>query len=427
MPVTENPNNSNTISSSSSDRISNSDSHPFPVFPPDFHFSTLDEACELTLLSDITPSPTDRGPLTFTHGSTPETYFSAFLPRDWCIGFVPHGGYIASLLTEAAMKFTSSARCLASVGTDGNDGLPKKLLERVASQVHPVRVQLDFLRKARSGESAVVRVRAKKLGGPYTVVGVSLYQTSKPAIGYLGDTAGSGSDRAEYNDELRKRIHHECCTGFITLTNILTEESYLSRPTIPLPLPVVAESKKPIPPRASCVQYNLPPYQRRWCVSTDKFTFLYPKPPPLPGRILQWIRWADYPIRRQGFTLRDLGFICDMYSACGDNLLIATGAANEGTVRWYPTLGYEFEVKTLPPLLSASEEAGWKGGGAGRREWEWLFVWAEMGEPGIKGGRMYEGVSVYDEEGELVARGGQMRLVLKVEANVRTTKRESKL
>ena len=418
MPVTESQNNG-------SDSINKSNSLPIPVFPPDFHFSTLDEACELTRLPHVTPPSTNRGPLVLIPDSIPESYFSAFLPRDWCIGFVPHGGYITSLLTEAAMRFISSVRCLASAGADGSESLSEKLLERVASQVHPIRVQIDFLRKSRAGEGAVVRVLAKKLGGSYTVVGVSLYQTSKlPAI---GGTTGTENYRAKYSDELRKQAHHECCTGFITLTNILTEESYLSRPTVPLPLSVIAESKKPIPPRASCVEYNGPPYMRPWCVCYDKFTILYPEPPPLPGRILQWIRWADYPIRRQGFTLRDLGFICDLYNACGQDLLISTGAADEATIHWYPTLGYEFEVKTLPPLLGASEQETEKGGSAGRREWEWLFVCVELGEPGIKGGRMNERVSVYDQEGELVARGGQVRLVVGAEANMRTTKREGKL
>ena len=347
------------------------------------------------------------------HGSILESYFSAFLPRDWCIGFVPHGGYIASLLTEAATEFIS-ARGLASAR--GEDP-PKKLLEHLSSHVHPIKVQLDFLRKSRPGESAVIKVQAKKLGGLYTVVGVSLYQTSNPAVRDLDDTTGV----ARYSDEMRRQIHHECCTGLVTLTNIFTEEI---RPTVPLPLHVITESKKPIPPRASCMQYNLPPHQRQWSVSTNKFTFLYPQPPPPPGSILQWVRWADYPVRQQGFTLRDLGFICDMYSACGDNLLISTGTVDETTLRWYPTLGYEFEVKTLPPLLGMSEQ---EENGTGRREWEWLFVRVEMGEPGIKGGRMYEGVTVYDEDGELVARGGQVRLVLGVEANVKATKQESKL
>lgn len=322
------------------------------------------------------------------------------------------------------MRFISSVRGLASAGADGSESLSEKLLERVASQVHPIRVQIDFLRKSRAGESAVVRVLAKKLGGSYTVVGVSLYQVSKlPAI---GGTTGTENYGAKYSDELRKQAHHECCTGFITLTNILTEESYLSRPTVPLPLSVIAESKKPTPPRASCVEYNGPPYMRPWCVCYDKFTILYPEPPPLPGSILQWIRWADYPIRRQGFTLRDLGFICDLYNACGQDLLISTGAADEATIHWYPTLGYEFEVKTLPPLLGASKQEAEKGD-TGRREWEWLFVCVELGEPGIKGGRMNERVSVYDQEGELVARGGQVRLVVGAEANMRTTKREGKL
>jgi len=103
-----------------------------------------------------------------------------------------------------------------------------------------------------------------------------------------------------------------------------------------------------------------------------------------------------------------MGFICDMFSPPGEALLVANGYGN-GT-RWYPTLGYEFELKSLP----RDEEVGW----------EWLFMRVET--RGVRGGRLDVRVQVWgseDGKGEgemrLVARGSQVCLVVPGEKNVK--------
>ena len=88
--------------------------------------------------------------------------------------------------------------------------------------------------------------------------------------------------------------------------------------------------------------------------------------------------------------------------------MVANGFRNEA--RWYPTLGYEVEWKSLP----RDESVGW----------EWLFMRVQT--RGLKGGRADVRVQVWgseDGKGEgemrLVARGGQVCLVVSGERNTK--------
>lgn len=90
-------------------------------------------------------------------------------------------------------------------------------------------------------------------------------------------------------------------------------------------------------------------------------------------------------------------------------------AGHERGMRWYPTLGYEFELKSLPKK---------KGPISGEGEWEWLFirVWTR----GLNRGRHNLTVEVWDQDGEMVARAGQVALVVGGEKNAKG-RGESKL
>ncbi|KAF8426214.1 thioesterase-like superfamily-domain-containing protein [Tirmania nivea] len=351
----------------------------FPVFPPGFHFSTLDEACKLTLLRSPQPpsTPITSGPLTLLPLAA--AYFSAFLPRDWCIGFVPHGGYLSSLLTRAGLEFL---RLLPteSWGTTLTPSFRKAL----SQHIHPLKFQVEFLRRALSDSTCTIRVQATKLGVSYSVLSLSLYQLTPNTT---------------------PPLHYECCTGYFTYTNIPLSEPISTSPTVLLP------HEYSIPPLSLCTPIISNSTNTRWRVCFKKL--IYHIPPTFTqnlslGLVEQWVRWADYPQRRVGFFPHDMGYICDMYIPPMEALLQANGFG-KGT-RWYPTLGYEVELKSLP----GDEGLGW----------EWLFMRVES--RGVRGGRLDVRVQVWgseDGKGEgemvLVARGSQVCLALSGEKNAK--------
>src|SRR5690606_9624909 len=75
----------------------------------------------------LTPAPSTS---TATHSSV-----SAFLPADWCIGVVPHGGYLSSLLLTAAVSFIATHPTASAI--------------RV--QTHPITLHAEFLRRTSIG------------------------------------------------------------------------------------------------------------------------------------------------------------------------------------------------------------------------------------------------------------------------------------
>ncbi|RPB19354.1 hypothetical protein L211DRAFT_853272 [Terfezia boudieri ATCC MYA-4762] len=359
--------------------MSNPSLERYPAFPPDFRFSTLDEACKLTFCPSPQPptTPITSGPLSLPPLAA--AYFSAFLPRDWCIGFVPHGGYISSLLTQAGLEFLR----LLPTESWGTTLIPS-FRRALSKHIHPLKFQMEFLRRALSDSTCTIRVQATKLGVSYSVLSLSLYQLTPNTT---------------------PPLHHECCTGYVTYTNIPLSEPVKTNPTVVLP------PEYPIFPLSLCTPATSNRTNTFWRVCSNKLTYYVPPTSTQNlalGLVEQWVRWADYPQRRVGFFPRDMGYICDMYFPPGEALLVANGFGER--TRWYPTLGYEVELKSLP----GDESVGW----------EWLFMRVET--RGVRGGRLDVRVQVWgSEEGNgegemrLVARGSQVCLVVPGEKNAK--------
>lgn len=391
--------------------MSDPDSSPLTTLPPlspSLQLTTLDQACALTPL----PFPTCTTPSTSTPLSlppTPTAYFTTAspLPPDWCIGLVPHGGFLATFLVSAGLQFLSTLHTHPLV-TASPPLLPPAFCRTVQNHSHAIRVAVEFLRRATAGVDAVVRVRGVKFGTSYSVLGVSLFQLSS-------EPSPSPSPGG-----ISHHHHQECCTGYITYTNMpLHEPPSAITFSIPLspsssypPIPI------PIPSLPSCLPPCLPPSP--WRRAKNKLTIHpHPSPPthPTPAGITQhWVRWADYPLRHRGFIPRDLPFLCDIFQPL-DTLL---PPPPPGGARWYPTLGYEVELKALP---GGGARAGGGGGdkeGDKGGEWEWLFIRANS-QSGVRGGRASMAVEVYDQHGGggMVARAGQVALVVGGERNLR--------
>ncbi|KAF8467864.1 thioesterase-like superfamily-domain-containing protein [Kalaharituber pfeilii] len=379
-----------------------------PIFPANFTYSTIDDAITLTPIPPV-PFPLPSPPSSSTNSPTPPIQptqlptglYTATLPHDWCIGTVPHGGYLSTLFIHAAMTFSSALSCISF---PANFNLTTSQLATLSKHISPISIHTHFLRATRpSPPSAVLSVALRKLGAGYSVFNVCIYQEKK-----------------------------ECATSYVTLSNYTLLETGFTFPS--------SYSRAPylIPPRSECVPWKNKA-MRQFRVVSNKLEYRVPPQRLQYGTgpdgkantelvVEQWVRWADYPKRKVGFKAKDLGYIGDMYvptvemvvgieylqneeeiAGESDDGILKENKGEGGNNRWYPTLSYGMEIKRGEP------EGGW----------EWLFVRVES--RAVKGGRMDEMVEVWSEEGELVGKGGQVALVLSGPAGEGKGAKESKL
>ncbi|KAI9664969.1 MAG: hypothetical protein M1821_006417 [Bathelium mastoideum] len=95
--------------------------------------------------------------------------YAADFPEDWCIGSVPHGGYITAVFLRVAR--THFATTL-----------------RAQSQPHPLTCHLEFLRRTQVGP-ATFTVADVKLGRQTSVIHATLRQQGRDeVVGYVGHT-----------------------------------------------------------------------------------------------------------------------------------------------------------------------------------------------------------------------------------------------
>ncbi|KAI5796543.1 thioesterase-like superfamily-domain-containing protein [Geopyxis carbonaria] len=248
---------------------------PIPVFPPGFVYSSLDDAAM------VTPLPRDND----SDGEGQR--YEAVLREDWCIGLVPHGGYLTTLLLNASTHAFTAGRFSH------------------LHQPHAIHASLTFLHRCATGPCTLT-VSPLKLGRAYTFTTVTLHQSGKP-----------------------------CLTATITHANMASESPGPSLPTAPPPR---------ITPLALCTPQP-PDVASAFRIAERNLTFLYP-----PGSIYgsfaatpsvreQWVSRADGG--RMGATA--LGVLCDMFIPIPENW------AECRRVYWYPTLSIALEMKRLPP------------------------------------------------------------------------------
>ena len=254
---------------------------PVPVLSNDFPFRDLATATALT------PS------------LSPNTYL-ADLRHDWAIGMVPHGGYLAALITGAAKVFSAEHH---------SD----------QKQVDLVTLHQEFISACVFGP-AEVTVTVLSRGRQYSTLRIQLFQHP-------------GHDRTK---------------KAILRIEALVRQGSLSRESASggLSLPTLPTSKfGPILDRASCIERQDPAglFERRTAYQKVVF-MLGPETNEVgkgaegPSVRTQWIRWRDEMKR---IDIMGLSFLADTHRP----LIEAYGVVGN----WFPTLSMSLDVKKAPP------------------------------------------------------------------------------
>jgi len=306
------------------------------------------------------------------------TYTACFQPS-WCIGTVPHGGYVTSTLQRAvALHFcTTLAR---------------------QDQPHCITLHLSFLRRTEVG-AALFTVTDVKLGARTSTVHVALTQSV------------DGAARTEV-------------VGYVTHSNLAREEG-VSADTRwglhPAPPPADARRLAEGTDERWREQVGMPFQEFRKASRNVRFFF------PREGQAVshcadEWLalRTTGDDGRPERFTNDSLGFVADMfpqllelpaYAWGSKGLQGADAVAAEvkgkraSAAYWYPTLLLNLDVKKLLPEAGA----------------EFLFV--RVRAKGLKNGRYDLEVVVLDDGGDVVALSHHVCLAVSAERNLAVRKR----
>jgi len=283
------------------------------------------------------------------------------LQDDWCIGAVPHGGYVTS--------------CIMNVATKHFQTTLKKQNQPQAFTLHA-----EFPRRTEVGP-ATFKVKDVKVGRQTSTVHISLIQHGQEEV-----------------------------VAYLNHMNIGTEEG-VSFPTgwkfTPPVYPVDLSKLKSGNDKNWVEQAKMPFSKFRRASNRVRFFF------PREGQQIrsladQWICWRN----GERFTNTSLGYVCDMFpqivesfKAEEDPYAVKNAATNPKTGEknfarfWYPTIVLNLDVKKLLPE-----------GGV-----EWLFVRTQAKQ--IKNGRIDLEVVIMDEAGDVVALSHHVTLVLDAARN----------
>ncbi|KAI9848711.1 MAG: hypothetical protein M1837_006798 [Sclerophora amabilis] len=294
--------------------------------------------------------------------------YRANLSPEWCIGTVPHGGYVTAVFMRVASQHF--------VGT-----LSKQ------RQPHTITLHLEFLRRTQAGP-AIFTVQDIKLGQQTSTIHVSLKQ----------------DDREEV-------------VGYITNANLQTESgvSLQTRFSLdPLPAPVDVSKLRQDADAHWELQTRMPfPEFRK---AATKVTFFFPRDGH-PHRSMndEWITFQN----GERFTNESIGYAADMWPQLVENYREISPYDGQKTKRneegktpkvslparlWYPTLLLNLDIKKALP-----EEGV-----------EWLFLRVQAKT--IKNGRLDLEVIILDETGDIVALSHHVSFVLSAERNTAARK-----
>ncbi|KAI9815412.1 MAG: hypothetical protein M1832_005482 [Thelocarpon impressellum] len=243
-----------------------------------------------------------------------DNVYAVDLKRDWCVGQVPEGGYLAAILTGATT-------------------LHFRLRHASHDQPDTITTHIEYITRSVIGH-AEVWVHVIKLGRQFSTARVQLVQYT--------------------NSEARVAIE-----AFITQGNLAREAASdgLTLPTRP------AIPKHEIPVLATCVERRDPPPYDDFRPAVSKLRYFLPadtdsnwQAPRLGPSVREsWVTWAD-GVSDTGFDVGSLAFLADTFRPIPE----AYGIVGN----WFPTLNMGFEVKKAPE--NAAE--GWK----------WLYMRTEM-------------------------------------------------
>ncbi|EEP82916.1 conserved hypothetical protein [Uncinocarpus reesii 1704] len=299
--------------------------------------------------------------------------YAATLRLEWCIGTVPHGGYITSAFLNVActhMRLNHPTR---------HNGC-----------ADPMTMHLTFLRRTEAGP-ATFRVEDTKLGARTSTLHITLSQTDK-------------------NGGLREEV-----AAYITMSNFDTEEG-------PSMVTGFELTPKPEPGSGGSAPVDLAKLARdgkdgAWSQFAVAFTSMRTASKQLEiytpkslervkrGFVEQWVRFKPYGSLAP-WTNPALGFLVDMFP-----MMLETFDSKpwekkqeqkkeDGTRRfWYPTVLLNVEFKKRLPKEGV----------------QWLY--SRVHTKTLHNGRMDLDIVVLDEAGDIVALSNHVALVVGAERN----------
>jgi len=285
--------------------------------------------------------------------------YEAYFVDDWCIGSVPHGGYVTAIFFQVASKHFSTT--LAS-----------------QKQPHTIAVHLDFLRRTSPGP-ALFTVKDTKLGRQASVIHVTLSQGGREEV-----------------------------LGSLTQGNIIAEEgvTFNTNYTLdPAPLPVDLERLAEDQDENWARVQGMPFASFR--KATQRTIFHFPrKGQRSRSSADEWVKLAS----GEEWTNASIGYLSDMWPMPVEAFLSKENPYDVSTKKekketgparfWYPTLLLNLDVKKSLPEEGVS----------------WLLV--RVQSKMIRNGRLDIEVVIMDEEGNIVALSHHIAFALPVERNL---------
>ncbi|CAN8100171.1 unnamed protein product [Discula destructiva] len=291
--------------------------------------------------------------------------YSAYFHDNWCIGSVPHGGYVTSCFMQVAKTHFSAT--LSS-----------------QNQPHTIALHLEFVRRTEAG-AATFHVRDVKLGRLTSTIHISLFQNGREEVlGYF----------------IHANIPLESGPSFGTKWSL--------EPT-PAPVRVPALAAGTDPHWAERDAMPFADFRK----ASQNVRFFFPRGgQPHGGSVVdEWIAMRS----GEKFTDVSLGMVVDMfpqmietfrndsdpYATEGDARKDEVEMRKKGTAKyWYPTLLLNLDVKKALPEHGV----------------DWLFLRTRAKQ--IKNGRFDLEVIVLDETGDVVALSHHVCMVLPAERNL---------
>ncbi|SMQ52419.1 unnamed protein product [Zymoseptoria tritici ST99CH_3D7] len=291
--------------------------------------------------------------------------YTADFKEAWCIGSVPHGGYVTAIFQTVVKKHFETTL-------------------RKQHQPHTLALHLDFLRRTQTGTAKFV-VKDVKLGRQTSVVHVTLSQGKREEV-----------------------------VGYITNSNLAKEEGItFSTNWKPHPqrLPVNISSLE------SNTDANWAELKEWPNVAFRKATAQIRSWFPRNGQVSQNIydEWMCLRDPTERWTNEKLGFIVDLFPQICETFILegvdqytpdGKGVHGKKIPFWYPTLLLNLDVKKALP------EGGVK------------FLFTRLQTKQIKNGRYDLEVVVMDEEGDVVALSHHVCFAVGAERNLAKRKED---
>ncbi|KAK6225702.1 hypothetical protein QIS74_01749 [Colletotrichum tabaci] len=289
--------------------------------------------------------------------------YGASLASAWCIGSVPNGGYVASVILRAASLH------LAGRG-----------------QPDTISAHFEYVNRTEIGPAIVV-VEEVKIGRNLSTVHVSLYQHDLQ------------SSAPWFTPKSRKEVVGYFINTLLTVEKGLTLKTAWSMtpPTRPADFALLALDKDPHWAKRARLNARATSFAR----SHNNLEHYLPREGTPRGISDVWMRLKS----GERFTNASLGYVVDanptVIEAWRPRPDEEQTPFRSSEMFWYPTLALNLDVKKALPAEGA----------------EWLFI-RSMAKV-IRNGRLDLEVTVLDESGDVVALSTHVNMVLPAERNMK--------